>query len=417
MTRIALIAGTYQPDRCGVAHYTARLREALSERGVVSIVLTTHDAAKATNDSTVQGVVDGWTLTNLLPLVRAIHAAQVDILHIQHAAGTYGFDRSIFLLPLLLRATGWRSPIVTTIHEYGWWEWQPRLIPSQLLEWLKTWGQQRGWWDREDGFLLTQSDVIVTTNDTAEQAILSRLPQFEPRVHRIPIGANVEVAQIDRTVARQKLRQMYGWMEDTAIVAFFGFLHPVKGLETLLPAFKHILAVQPQARLLLIGGVESLALPGEQATRYWNQLQALIAELDLKETVQMTGYLDADTASHYLGGCDIGVLPFNHGVTLKSGSLLTLLAHGLPVVATRSHPPDLHLEEKPLVRAIAPRNSSELAMELIQLLTNLALQEQLKSAGCHFSRQFAWTSIAEAHLEIYRTLSARNSEAFSFERI
>ena len=265
MTRIALIAGTYAPNRCGVADYTNRLRTALSQLGIESVVLTTVDVTQGFD---VWGVVPDWHLKSLLALVRAVRQSQADVLHIQHAAGTYGFDRAIFLLPLLLRITGWRKPIVTTVHEYGWWEWQPAIVPPKLLEWLKNWGQKQGWWDREDGFLLTQSDAIITTNRDAKQVILDRLPHLKGSVYQIPIGANVEVAELDRAIARQQVLQHCGWSDEVTIVAFFGFLHPVKGLETLLPAFKQVLESQPHARLLLVGGVESLALSGEDARQY-----------------------------------------------------------------------------------------------------------------------------------------------------
>ena len=62
MIRVALIAGSYQPERCGVAHYTARLREALGKHGIESVVLTTHAAASA-HDLSVQGVVHNWRAT------------------------------------------------------------------------------------------------------------------------------------------------------------------------------------------------------------------------------------------------------------------------------------------------------------------------------------------------------------------
>jgi len=149
------------------------------------------------------------------------------------------------------------------VHEYGWWEWQPWGVPSWLVEALKHSGQRRGWWDREDGFLLTLSDALITTNSAAEDVIRARLPDRVNRLHRIPIGANVEVTAIDSDLARQRLRQTCGWSSDTTVIAFFGFLHPVKGIETLLAAFKQVLAVHPQARLSLVGGVESLALPGD----------------------------------------------------------------------------------------------------------------------------------------------------------
>lgn len=40
MPWITFIAGSYQPEQCGVAHYTARLREALNEFDIPSTVLT-----------------------------------------------------------------------------------------------------------------------------------------------------------------------------------------------------------------------------------------------------------------------------------------------------------------------------------------------------------------------------------------
>lgn len=132
---------------------------------------------------------------------------------------------------------------MTTIHEYGWWEWQPKWLPPSLLEWLKTWGQQHQWWDREDGFLLTHSDAVITTNRTATDTILTRLPHLRSRLHQIPIGANIAVAPVDRQQARQIIRCQYGWPETAPIIAFFGFLHPVKGLESLLTAFQQVQTV------------------------------------------------------------------------------------------------------------------------------------------------------------------------------
>lgn len=395
--QIAFVAGTYQPNSCGVAHYTACLRHQLQEIGIDSIVLTTIDSA---SDPTVKPVVQGWQLRDLLALVRSIHASNADLLHIQHAAGTYGFERAIFLLPLLLRLSGWRKPIVTTVHEYGWWEWQPKNIPPRLIEGLKQWGQLRGWWDREDGFLLTGSEAIVTTNAEAETVMLDRLPALKSRLHRISIAANVEVAPIDRFVARRSIRQKCGWPEDAEIVTFFGFLHPVKGLEILLSAFAEIAPQQPQARLLFVGGVESLALRGVEAAAYWDKLTAIVSNLNLSDRVHLTGYLPAVEASHCLSGSDIGVLPFHHGVTLKSGSLLALLAHQLPTIATVSTTPDPNLTAE-IVRQIPRRDRSTLAAALLELLQDRALRSQLAQRGSGFVEQFSWQSIAQAHRQIY----------------
>ncbi len=405
--RVAMIAGTYQPDCCGVAHYTRHLREKLAQHQIESIVLTTCSAAD-NSDPSVLGVVNRWHITELLSLVQAIHKTNADLLHIQHAAGTYGFDRSLFLLPLLLRLTRWRKPIVTTIHEYGWWNWQPRYLPIKWLDRLKQGGQRRGWWDEEDGFLLTQSDAIITTNNDAEQVILKRLPALKEKLYRIPIAPNIEESETrtgDRAIAKQQICRHLGWSEDSLLVAFFGFLHPVKGLEVLLSAFQQVIPQMPQAKLLLIGGVESLALKGTEATRYWEKLESLIDSLQLQQSVHMTGYLDERSVSDYLSGVDVGVLPFNHGVTLKSGSLLALMQHQLPVIATHANPPDPELDNS-IAYFIPSRSVDDLAIALTQVLSDSSLRQNLAQAGYQFSQSFSWSTIAENHLHIYQTIKS-----------
>ncbi len=171
IVRIAFIAGTYQPELCGVVHYTMRLRKLLGEQGIISLVLTTRRAARGKSDE-IRGVTDGFRMRDLPALVRALHTTETDILHIQHAAGSYDFKRALFLLPLLLRLTGYRQPIVTTVHEYGWWE-SPG-IPPHLLKMLKIWGQRHEWWDEEDGFLLTLSNAIIAANPDVAATIPSR---------------------------------------------------------------------------------------------------------------------------------------------------------------------------------------------------------------------------------------------------
>jgi polysaccharide biosynthesis protein PslF len=414
VTRVAMVAGTYRPERCGVAHYTERLRRALNERGVSSLVLTTREAARASKDPDVRGVVRGWGLPDLSALARAVRGAVreegADVIHIQHAAGTYGFKRAVFFLPPLLRAAGCRAPLVTTVHEYGWWEWEPRGVPKKLVEVIKTWGQRRGLWDREDGFLLTGSDALITTNYHAETAITERLPWLAPRLRRIPLVANVDVVPVDLDEAGEEVRSRYGWPREAEIIAYFGFLHPVKGIENLLKAYRGVLEKRSRARLLLVGGVESLAL-GDEADWYWNKLRGLVEELGLDGSVGMTGYVPEREASRLLSGADVGVLPFNEGVTLKSGTLLTLFAHGLPVVATRPDPPEPDLVDGQLLRLVERRDATKLSAVLSDLLEDSQMRTRLAEAGLAYAGNLSWPATAERHVEVYKSVLKRETKA------
>lgn len=197
MSRIAFVAGTYLPASCSVSDYTARLHACLRDRGMESVVLTTYHAAEAAYDPHALGVVHGWQWTDLKALVRAVRDSGADALHIQYHPRIYGYRSAILLLPLLLRLSGWRSPIIVTVHEYGSWEWQTQALPAQISGWLKQWGQQRQWWDRESGFLLTLSDAVIANEPEAKSLIQTRLPNINGRLHAAtePIGCFEKLIQ------------------------------------------------------------------------------------------------------------------------------------------------------------------------------------------------------------------------------
>lgn len=398
MTRIVLIAGTYLPERCSIAEYTMHLCANLCEYGVESSVFTTYYSAEAAYDPNAIGVVHGWRLADLFSLVRAVHASKAEILHIQYAARLYGSERAILLLPMMLRKTGWRSPIVTTLHEYE--SWEPKIAP-QPVKWLKHINLP---WSNQSEDLLRHSDAVIVTNASTQKAIYNQLPQMK-QVFHIPSAANVEVASIDRNIARQLLRENCNWSDDSLVIACFG-LHPDKKLEILL-AFKQVSITQPSARLLLLDGFESQGLSDEDEAAYLVQLQALVSQLGLSESVHFTGNVSAQTVSSYLTGADIGVLLCDRPTTLNNSSLLTLLAHGLPVVATKSSTlPSAHS-----VRLIPPDDIAALASELLELLDS-DLRTQIGTDIVE-GQNFIWQNTVKDHIDIYNYLTNRKDKGFT----
>ncbi len=398
--KICFLSGSYAPEKDGVSDYTRILRQKLQALGFDTPVLTTCEAADARKDPEVRGVVEGWEATSLPRLVRAIRKSNPDVLHIQWAPGSYRFHRTLFYLPPLLRLTGWRKPIVTTLHEYGNWELHPEWLPDGLDERIKMFGQRRGWWDRETGFLVTQSDRVICTNANAFHLLYDRLPDALHKLYRIPLGPNISVYH-NGSDPRRRLREDFDWPADAQVAAFFGFVHPVKGLETLFEAFRQALPRHPQARLLIAGGYESLSLPGEQAEDYLDSLKRRLRELGIADKAVFTGFLPDDKASLYLQGADVGVLPFNHGVNLKSGSLLALLEHGLPTIATHHDPPEPRLEEQKVVCLVDPKDADGLADALERLLSDPAARQKYAQAGREFGERFSWQRIVDDHEAIY----------------
>ena len=344
----------------------------------------------------------GWGPGMLLPLALPIRRLNPDILHIQHAAGSFAFRRAVFWLVPVLRAIGWRGPVVVTLHEYGWWPWRPRLL-GRAWDRLGPWGEARGLWDREDFALLTCAQLIIATHEATAEVLKARLPRLAPRIEQIVIGSNIPVLATDVAAARTWVREHHGWEPGAPVVVYFGFLHPVKGLETLLAAFGQVLAREPAARLLIVGGAESLALHGEEAERYTRRLKGMVQEMGLGPTVRLTGYLPDESVSRCLAGADLGVLPFNGGLTMKSGSLLAMWSHGLPVVGTRPAQPPPELEHTAWL--VPARNADALAAALLKLLGDEATRGVLADRARRVATGFDWGAIADRHVEIYEAVS------------
>jgi D-inositol-3-phosphate glycosyltransferase len=144
-------------------------------------------------------------------------------------------------------------------------------------------------------------------------------------------------------------------------------------------------------------------------------LRRLAEELGLTDRVRRTGHLAPAEVALAMAAADVGALPFTDGASLRRSSLLTCLAHGLPVVTTLPAPapplPPAHrvppfLDEEPRlddrVVATVPRgDDAALARELYRLLDDDARRAALGEAGRTFASRLSWDRIAEATLRVY----------------
>jgi glycosyltransferase involved in cell wall biosynthesis len=166
-----------------------------------------------------------------------------------------------------------------------------------------------------------------------------------------------------------------------------------------------LVATDSRVRLLLIGGVESMRLRGHEAKAESIKLREVIADLGLTQYVSITGYLSRDDVSLNLLGSDIGVTPFKAGTSLKSGSLIAMLTHRLPTIATRHNPPDPDLDASRSVVLVPPNDVDALAKSFKVLITSPPDSLAARRDACaSFSQQFDWSIIARKHISVYDTV-------------
>ena len=386
--RVLLVCGRLDPQRDGVGDYVVRLADALGAQGAVVRIVHVGPPASVAG---ARSVGAGWGPGALLRAARAARGA--DVVHVQFAPSMYGFRIGVGALPLLIR----RPPLVTTLHEYGWWRWEP-VLPAALWRRL----ERRGVADRETALLVPRSRAVVTTNAGHGAAVEER---FAGRsvAEAIPIGANVVVEPgIDRAAARREVRAQLGAAPDAVVAAFFGFVHPVKGVRYLADAVARLAAEGRDVHALVVGGFESLALPGEEAVDFEAELRSLIDDAGVAERVHVTGFRGAAEVSRLLAAADLGVLPFTHGVTAKSGSLLTLLAHGLPTVVTEGEEPEPELVDGDRVVVVRRvRDGDAVADGVRRVLDDPASAGGIAERGRDWAEQRGWPAIGARHLAVY----------------
>jgi len=386
--RVLLVCGRLDPERDGVGDYVVRLAAALTARGATVRILHTGPSAGIGG---ARSVGPAWSPAALVRAARA--ARRADVVHVQFAPSMYGFRVGIGLLPLLLG----RRRLVTTLHEYGWWRWERR-APDRL--WRRIESLRLA--DRETALLVPSADGVITTNRAHEDAVRRRFPTGVATT-TVPIGANVAVASgLDPAAARRSVRRELDVPEGVPLLAFFGFVHPVKGVRYLAEALAALRTEGRDAHAVVVGGFESLALPADEAAAFEADLRADIAAAGVEDRVHITGFRAPDDVSRLLRGADAGVLPFTHGVTAKSGSLLTLLAHGLPVVVTAGEEPEPELVDGDRVVVVpVVRDGDALAAGLRRVLDDAALAAGVAARGERWAREHDWDGIAERHLAVY----------------
>ena len=218
--------------------------------------------------------------------------------------------------------------------------------------------------------------------------------------HQIGVGPAVSIVPI--TVdERQSLRAECGVAPDAFLVGFFGFVNLTKGLDTLFQAVRILRDQGIPAQALIIGG--SLGESDPYNAVYKEHLERLIRRLDLDmgDILLSTGYLEVADASRALATCDAMALPFADGASLRRTSLLTALAHGLPVVSTYPKQPSPEIQESDALLLVPPDDPPALSRALRRLYEDRALAENLVPAAQAFARAFSWPRIAEHTLAVY----------------
>lgn len=407
---VCLLSGEFPPDRGGVGDYTARLAGALAARGLPVVVLTRRRAdapARRHYDDAATGArvpvyaaVPGWDARALGTVVAALRClGPHPILHVQFQAGAFDLGGTVHLLPAWLRIALPGARVVTTFHDFL----VPYLFPKA--------GPLRPAANR----LLARTSHRAIFADPADLTLAG----VGVRGRVVPIGSNLDVRPVADT-ERGAIRNRLGAEPTTFLVGYFGFLNRSKGVPTLLRAVRRLVEAGRPVRLALIGAETGASDPTDLAEA--RAVAQLVESLELRERVTPTGYLEPAALSAALLACDVLALPFLDGASSRRGTLMGAIAHGVPIVTTRSPGAgDAELlphtgndllrdgenampreSESTLLRdgtsalLVPPGDHEALVVALTRLADDPALRARLAAGAAMLAPRIGWGAIAEA---------------------
>lgn len=168
-----------------------------------------------------------------------------------------------------------------------------------------------GWRDYILGNLRRYDAVVVSTRRYAENL---RQAGLETPLHVIPPFIDPADVPDAEPGALDELRARFGVDDRDRVILNVGRMDPIKGQDRLIRAMPELLAIVPEARLLLVGnGSFSSSRKGglglSKGQRWRARLERLAAELGVAHRVTFTGHLGDDLLPAAYDACEVFSLP------------------------------------------------------------------------------------------------------------
>ncbi|MGQ9921843.1 MAG: glycosyltransferase [Desulfobacca sp.] len=242
-----------------------------------------------------------------------------------------------------------------------------------------------------EGNILRRAAGIVVCNE-AEASYLRKLGIRTPS-RRIPWGVDIkDPAEIP---PYSSLTTIFPVLANRPFILFLARLHPMKGLDILIPAFADVAKDFPDWLLVVAG-------PDEGG--YRSQVENMVAANGIIHRVLFTGLVTGDVKSALLGHTNLYVLPsYSEGFSV---SVTEALSYGRPLVITDTcYVPEVAQYE---AGRVVPGARPALAEALREMMSDNDLRRQCGSNAIRLAQtEFTWEAVAQKSLDFYREVLAQ----------
>lgn len=371
---VLIVCDQFPPMKGGIGDYTVLLANALIDQGVEVSLLVPEGSSHAGCRAPIAATYPAWSWSTLPHLHRTLMATRAQWIHLQHNGGLYANCRlAAYFLPMYLHWKRWPGRIAVTFHDVN----PPRLFPKA--------GPLRDWVVSN---LAKHADLAIAADTTD----VARLRARGAVVHQIPIGSNIPISRVG-SESSQAIRARYGIPADHFLVGHFG---TSLGLDTLFEA----VANMSDTTLLLIGKTEAVGTPGA-IDQLPPALRSQLTALGIGPRVRWTSHLAAEAVADALAACDMIVLPYPGGASLRHGGLVAAINQGRAVVTTTPKTPLVGFDTGNSLVIVPPCDAPALLTAMNEVRLDPARNLQLEHAATTARESFTWETIAREHARLY----------------
>jgi len=226
------------------------------------------------------------------------------------------------------------------------------------------------------------------TSVAEKEDILKLFPKSN--VYVVPNGIDTHSFGHVNILLRSEYTKQYIGKEATPskVIVSMGRLHKVKGFDILITSFKEVLKNHPDA-MLFIAGKDV----GEK-----KNLETLVQELELKESVYFVGEVSDQEKIDFLGNADLFVLPSH---TENFGNVyVESLAAGTPIVASTGTPWQ-EVEEADCGKWV-DNNVEKTAKAMLEMLEKD--RDQMRVNARRLAKKYDWKNIAVRFKEVFEKM-------------
>lgn len=347
--------------KCGVGVYTQRLAQALSRISECQVSVLTSKSALSNIDSIVDvhAVVEGWRIRHIWRIIQFIRKFRPDVVHIQYPTQAYyAGGVGVYCLPMVLRLL--LVQVVQTWHE-------PLGLRSGA--WLLILGLRR----------LISVRPHIREHPAARFGWLFRKVLKAKEFSWIPGASLLPVVRLtddERSRRKAEFATASQWL-----IVFYGFVAPLKGLETLFD-----LVAKTPSRLILACDIN-------EDDPYHLSLLRRLECLKIEDRVKVMGFLPDEQLAALIATADAVIFPFKEGAESWNTSVDGAVAQGVFVLTTTRGVCGYDKERHTF---LARPGDVDLMIEAMRQYAGKTVQPT--------PADDKWDAIARAHMAIYRGL-------------